>query len=373
MRNSLTQLSLRLFGAFSCCAGCLTAEQAPRLVRQQRLKSIPAQRGGKVVLLTVLFLAGVVLAAFLLSACSAGTANNTEQPVGSSESRPQVSPEPTTESSSAPTPSPEPTATTAPTPTNTPAPTPTPKPEPDRSAAYIYEKNPKLTPVNYDSPALLAPTEDMGQAYIDKITFICDSPTYWMWPYGLFSDGKASKQIWTGPEGTMTLAYQGSYKILDPYDRTERPIRAVVERHKPEYIIIALGINGISFMKEKYFTDEYTDLVTSIQRLSPETTIILQSIYPITHRYKHYGNITNAMITEGNSWILKIAEKTGCKYLDTISVLLNDEGNAKDELMRKDGLHPNVDGLKLILEYIRTHGYVPERTHHTRRKIDVLK
>lgn len=233
-----------------------------------------------------------------------------------------------------------------------------PVPQVDRSAAYIYEANPKLTAVNYDSPALLAPSKDMGMEYVDRITFICDSPTYWMWPLELFSDGKDSKQIWTGPEGTMTLAYQGSYRILDPYDKVERPIRDVVALHPPDILIIALGINGISFMDEAYFSQEYRNLVTDIQEISPDTIIILQSIYPITRRYKHYGSITNAKITEGNSWIMAIAEEVGCPYLDTISVLLNDEGMAKDELMLKDGLHPNREGLTLILDYIRTHAYV---------------
>lgn len=236
--------------------------------------------------------------------------------------------------------------------------TPIPIPQVDRSAAYIYEANPELTAVNYASPALLAPSEDMGQEYIDRITFICDSPTYWMWPLELLSGGKDSKQIWTGPEGTMTLAYQSTYHILDPYDNQQRPIRDVVALHQPDILIIALGINGISFMDQEYFSEEYKDLVTDIQEISPGTILILQSIYPITHQYKHYGSITNAMITEGNSWIMNIAEETGCSYLDTISVLLNDEGNAKDELMRQDGLHPNVEGLTLILDYIRTHAYV---------------
>ena len=39
-----------LFAALSCCAGCLTAEQAPQLVRQQHLKRLPAAQGGSVVL-----------------------------------------------------------------------------------------------------------------------------------------------------------------------------------------------------------------------------------------------------------------------------------------------------------------------------------
>ncbi|NLA81971.1 MAG: hypothetical protein GX849_03970 [Clostridiaceae bacterium] len=248
-----------------------------------------------------------------------------------------------------------PTTTTT---TSLPTTTTTAPPQADRSAAYIYELNPKLTPVNYDSPALLPPSEDMGMEYIDRMTFICDSPTYWMWPLGLFSDGKDSKQIWTGPEGTMTLAYQGSYHILDPYDKKERPIRDVVALHPPDILVIALGINGISFMDEAYFTQEYKDLVTDIQEISPDTIIIFQSIYPITQKYKYYGSITNAKISAGNSWIMAMAEELGCSYLDTFSVLLNDEGMAKDELMLKDGLHPNRDGLTLILDYIRTHAYL---------------
>ncbi len=261
-------------------------------------------------------------------------------------------------------PSPEPTPTLPPIQLNKPEPW----PKPDRSAAKIYEANPKLTPVNYQSKALLPPSADRGQNYLNRITFICDSPTYWMWPYGLLNNGKDSKQIWTGPEGTMTLAYQGSYEIYDPFDRVERPIRDVVALHKPDILVIALGINGVSFMDEDYFTKEYTDLVTDIQSISPKTILLLQSIYPITHRYKHYGSITNAMITEANSWILRIAEQTGCHYLDTISVLLNEEGNAKDELMMKDGLHPNKEGLNIILDYIRHHGYRAKPSRQLRER-----
>ena len=251
-----------------------------------------------------------------------------------------------------------PTATPAPD-SATPKPTPEPTPEIDRSAQWIYVDHPELTPVDYDSPALLPISDDMGQDYLDRITFLCDSPTYWLWPLGLLSGGDESTQVWTGPGGTMTLAYQSDYKILDPYDGVERPIREVVALHQPEMMIIALGINGISFMDEEYFTQEYTDLVADIREISPGTTLLLQSVYPITPAYRYWGSITNGMITECNSWILKIAEDTGCLYLDTFSVLLGEDGNAKPELMRSDGLHPNGDGLTLVLQYIRTHGAQP--------------
>ena len=232
------------------------------------------------------------------------------------------------------------------------------KPSADRSKEYIYKNHPEFTPVNYDSPALLGLTKDAGTAYRDKLYFICDSPTYWMWPFGLLGGGKDTKQIWTGPEGTQTLAYQKTYKIVDPFDKKEKLIIDVVREHKPEYIVIAMGINGIAIMDDKAFIDEYTDLVTKIQLASPKTKILCSSIYPITKRYKYWGSITNASITKANSYILKIAEETGTHYIDTFAAIIGDDGEAKKELMQNDGLHPNEEGLKAILDYIRTHAYV---------------
>lgn len=237
-----------------------------------------------------------------------------------------------------------------------PEPEPEPKPEPDRAAEPIYDAHPELVKVDYDSPALLPKTDDMGQEYLDQFVFLCDSPTFWLKPFGLLSGGEETTQIWTGPEGTQTLAYQSTYAILDPYDQVERPIREVAQLHPPKAMIIALGINGIMFMDEEYFVSEYTDLLTDLQELCPDTTFILQSMYPITPAYKNWGAITNERITQGNSWILKIAEDHGCPYLDTFACLLGEDGNARPELMRGDGLHPNEEGLRIILDYIRTHG-----------------
>lgn len=242
-------------------------------------------------------------------------------------------------------------------------PEPDPEPEPlrtpDTFAAYIYDMHPKFTRVRYDSPALLGITQDAGEEYTQRLVFLCDSPTYWMGPNGLVP----MEHIWTGPEGTQTLAYQSTYEILDPYDGKEKPIRDVVSEHKPEFLVIAIGINGISFMDEEYFKAEYRDLVTSVQELSPDTKIICQAIYPITTNYKYWGSITNSLITEGNSWILDVAEETGTYYLDAFAAILGENGQAKSDLIRSDGLHPNKKGLEEILMYIRTHswpGYVTE-------------
>ncbi len=235
-----------------------------------------------------------------------------------------------------------------------------PAPEVDRTAEEIYKNHPELTPVNYDSPALLPISEDAGQEYIDNLTFICDSPTYWLKGWGMLKDGTETKQIWTGPEGTMTLAYLRDYQIVDPYDGALRTIPETAALRKPPYIVIAVGVNGISFMDEEYFTQEYEHLIDVLQEASPDSVILLQSIYPIYPTYKHWGSITNASITAGNSWILKIAEKYGLHYVDAFSALVGEDGNIQEDLIRSDGLHPNEAGLTKVLEYHRTHAYIPK-------------
>ena len=230
----------------------------------------------------------------------------------------------------------------------------------DRRAEEVYLAHPDLTPVNYDSPALLPISEDAGQAYIDNITFLCDSPFYWLKLYGLLSDGYDTTQVWTGPEGTMTLAYLRGFGMLDPIDGVERTIPEAVAVHKPPFILITIGINGVSFMDEEYFRTEYQNLIDEIRTNSPDTVIVLQSILPISPAYRNWGDITNVTITRANSWILRLAEENGLKYLDSFSCLVGEDGNIRSDLVMKDGLHANEAGLTLVLEYIRTHAYQPE-------------
>ena len=235
-----------------------------------------------------------------------------------------------------------------------------PPPEVDRRAEEIFKNHPELTPVDYDSPALLPISDDMGQAYIDNITFLCDSPMYWLKLYGLLKDGYNTTQVWTGPEGTMTLAYLRGFEILDPVDNVLRTIPEAVAAHKPPFILITVGINGVSFMDEAYFTREYKNLIDEIKQNSPDTVIVLQSICPISPAYRYWGDITNVTITAANSWILHIAEEYGLKYVDVFSLLVGEDGNIRPELVMKDGLHPNEEGLTLLLEYLRTHAFTAE-------------
>lgn len=229
---------------------------------------------------------------------------------------------------------------------------------PDKSKAYIYDNNPGLTQVNYDSPALLGISEDMGNDYQDKLIIVCDSPNYWIKKFGLLKDGTETTQIWTGPEGTQTFPYYKGYKLLDPYDGSGKVLVELARTYQPEIIIVALGVNGIAKRDEESFSKIYNQMISDLKDACPNTTFVLASIYPVTSTYKNLKLINNELITAGNSWILKTAESYDCHYLDIFSVLVGDDGYAKPELMQGDGLHPNKAGLSLVLDYIRTHACI---------------
>lgn len=223
----------------------------------------------------------------------------------------------------------------------------------DKTGENVYAKYTDLTPVNYESSALLRTSEEMDDAYMDSIVYLCDSTNYWLGNRG-FVD---KERIWTGKEGTQTLAYWKGMKISDRKDNVELPILDMYKKYKPERTVIALGTNGLDFMTEEEFISIYTDLINGIKEASPETDILCQSMYPMTPQMYDWSKASfdNKDITKGNSWILGICEKTNVKYLDTCSIFWDETtGNGREDYYT-DGLHPTKDAQELIMKYIRTH------------------
>ncbi len=208
-----------------------------------------------------------------------------------------------------------------------------------------------------ESPAILAESADMGQEYIDSIIFLGDSTTYGMGPYAVLKDGRNTKQVWTPVNGTLTLDQAVKKKIKYPETGEEITPAEAAAQKLPAYMVITLGVNGVSFMNEEQFITEYKKLVESIKQASPETKIILQSIFPVGTNWEKQESINNQKITLANTWVLKVAEACGVKYLDTASVLHGDDGWLIASYQNGDGMHFNEVGYRAVLNYIRTHGY----------------
>ena len=226
-----------------------------------------------------------------------------------------------------------------------------------------------------DTSAVLGKSEDMGQGYIDSMIFLGDSTTYHMKSRGVLTGGKDTKQVWSGsdvdedgsiiPAGTLTLDGRiTTAHIYYPKTGESLTIAQALEKEKPQYLVITLGVNGISYVdledtkSVNKFISCYRALVDSVHKASPDTKVILQSIFPVTEAYSQNGNgITNQKIDAANTWIMQLAKDTGCKYLDTASVLKNDSGAMAPAYDNGDGYHLTTEAYKVILQYIRTHGY----------------
>ncbi|MCL1829356.1 MAG: SGNH/GDSL hydrolase family protein [Oscillospiraceae bacterium] len=203
-------------------------------------------------------------------------------------------------------------------------------------------------------PTRLAETEDMGQDYIDRFIFLGDSTTFGMGAYGVVS----TDSVWTPLPGTLTLNQWSFTAILFPDTGEELLIPDAVEIKKPEYLMITLGVNGVSFMDEEYFKSEYTSLVNTVAEKSPGTKIILNSIFPVAASYKYQGDINNEKVNAANEWIEQIARDTGTRYLASNSVLFGADGYLPESYQNGDGLHLTKESFELVFAYIRTHGYI---------------
>lgn len=226
--------------------------------------------------------------------------------------------------------------------------------EPSESDAPQSSETPGVIPSpTQGTEALLNETEDMGQAYVDKFVFLGDSTTYGLGYYDIVPDS----QVWTPASGTLTLSLWSTATIVYPEDGSEISIKDAAQKKQPEYMLITLGVNGVSFMDEEYFITEYTNLVLAVKEASPNTKIILNSIYPVSASYPVSNGITNEKIDAANVWIERIANSTGIKYLDSESVLKGSDGYLPESYNNGDGLHLNADSFALVMKYLRTHGY----------------
>lgn len=199
---------------------------------------------------------------------------------------------------------------------------------------------------------VLAETEDMGQDYVNKFIFLGDSTTYGLAHYDIVDDN----QVWTPQSGTLTLNLWSTATIVYPETGEEISLVEAVTRKQPEYLLITLGVNGVSFLDEEGFTSEYVNMVNAIKEASPNTKIICNSIYPVSVKYPESNGITNPKIDAANMWVLNAARICGVHYLNSCSVIKDANGALPDNLQNGDNIHLNPDGYNTMISYLRTHG-----------------
>lgn len=207
------------------------------------------------------------------------------------------------------------------------------------------------------SSAELKPTFDYGDGYIKKIIFIGDKTISQI--SNVYEEIKKD-QVWSSADGSLPLdSNLKTIAVIHSDDEKGSAIPSAIEIYKPQYIIITVGLeNGVAYCTEEKFKEYYLSLVNAIKEVSPNTNIILQSVFPISKKAeKSNPNIANDRIDTANGWIAELCEENSIRFLNTASALKDEKGYLLADYDSGDGITLNAEGYKAMIEYIRTHGY----------------
>lgn len=218
-------------------------------------------------------------------------------------------------------------------------------------------------PVSSDpDKVILKEGPDAGMEYIDQMIFFGESTTAHLRSRGVLTGGTETKQVWADQSGTKTLSSQLlSTTIVYPETGESLLIPEAVERSKPKYMVLSFGLNNIvGFVgKKSLYVNNYHKLIDAIQAASPDTKIILQSVYPIANSNTDFSvdaETVNTYAQTLNEWLIEIASAhENVRFVDTGSVLRDADNALLPSYDSGDGVHLNVAAYEAILDYLRTH------------------
>lgn len=214
----------------------------------------------------------------------------------------------------------------------------------------IHEMPTEYNDKYYDLTVVKEGTAPDG--YIDNMVFLGDSTTYGMGYYDVLD----WSQVWVPSSGTLTLSdTTADAELYDAMALGERPLADMCMFNKPKYLVITLGVNGMTYLDDNSFRSFYSKIIDTVQKANPDIQIILQSIYPVCSYCSVGDGFNNYTISHANELIIEIAYAYGLPYLDTYNAIINEYGYRPDEYSNGDGLHFSTAGYDAILDYIESH------------------
>ena len=222
----------------------------------------------------------------------------------------------------------------------------------------------QLTPGTSGSSAgslqTLSETNDAGQEYIDKLTFLCDSSLIGVRDYGLLAGGTGTQQVWGTDTGSLRVADLPTGTIIYPSDGSSVTIGDAAMIAKPEILVICVGQDGLNAVDETTFKACYSAMLTNIQSASPNTKIICCSISSVSGSYSGADGLTAIMISDANDWIRDVCGSMGVYFTDSGKAVGDGTGSVLTEYLSSNGKTLNSSGISEVLTYLRTHALTTE-------------
>jgi len=114
---------------------------------------------------------------------------------------------------------------------------------------------------------------------------------------------------------------------------------------QPKVVVLLIGSNNLGGMMQNY-----EDILISMKENMPNTSIVIQSVPPMDGILRRWNN---GIIAYNNVEVKALAEKYGCEYVDTFTLLLDHDKNVLRAEYTYDGLHFVDAGYEVITAQIR--------------------
>lgn len=211
----------------------------------------------------------------------------------------------------------------------------------------------------YFPDVILQETPDAGEDYIGETIFIGDSITENGLGWGFFPYHNVWAMHAIQPDTIQTdpiLVYGAEG------GDTEMLAVEAAEKYQPKRVLINIGSNCVFKMPPEEFASHYGEFLKAFREKSPDTQIIICSVFPVDRRYdeseKTAYTTNNDKCNKINYALAQLCRAGGYRFLNLAEALKGEDGAAKDGyLYETDGIHPNQSTYPLIMEYIRTHAW----------------
>ncbi|MBR5187067.1 MAG: hypothetical protein IKW18_01235 [Clostridia bacterium] len=188
---------------------------------------------------------------------------------------------------------------------------------------------------------------------IDRMTFFGDSTTAHLALRG----GIPKERVWSGVGSTVLFETVNRTKCVHlQKEHLDLTLPEAAALKKPEILVITIGVSGgAGTLPREVFTEIYRELLLSVQKASPKTKILVQSVLPLSDRsVKHYKRLTKEAVLQANLWISELCEELRIPYVDSYSELIDPEtGYLKAEYQNDEYMHLTSAAYTVILENLR--------------------
>ena len=135
------------------------------------------------------------------------------------------------------------------------------------------------------------------------------------------------------------------------------PFAEAVERAQPRVLVLSFGLNGITRWSRDpdAFLRNYRALIEGIRSRSPNTHILLQSVYPVGENtaFSLSKEELNQQICHLNTHIASLADEyETVDYVNTAALLADASGALSPTYDMGDGIHLTNEAYDVILRFL---------------------